>query len=889
MAKLKVTYEGRGRVGYSEHLTRTEDGTLPVSFAMKLRGKNREEKILKWREENGEPFFGRYPKAKWEAFVADVKRRGIQDPILVIKDYGKEPVIYEGNHRVRAAEQAGLRDIPVEIRYFGHGEQDGLVSENTVRASSSELQKPALREIMQALQRQPKDLRALRKSTGLTQNALRAYLTRLLFLGAVTSRGGRYVLTERGHTALSASALSAAQAVLAGADVEAALLGSKRARVPGVGMVEFLLQSSGHQGGPAIEAWKGDEEIGSLSTRLTEYGEFKVIAITDVEVDPQYQGKGLASKMYKMAEGLAKRYGRKLASDTWLDSPATRHLWDKLERAGRAVKVALSGGDVGYVLTAKLYTDPTGRFFGTAGAGGLFYAEDTGRVLVQKRSRKVNEPNTWGVWGGKIDSGEDPEQAVRREVVEESRYRGQAGLVPVYTYKEGDFRYSNFLIVVPHEFEPRHGWESSGHKWTSIDEMPKPLHFGLKAALPHYKRAVAQQQSARVAASLRAAADVLEARIQHPPRDVFAPLKLTRRDVGALLKQLDKVEALRWEDPDGREELFDVVGLDEYARERIRNLLEGDDRSIVRALDNMESALKIKNVTGGQQAEWLLSTLEYDLLSESGGVLTHLQRKVDDFNFREAKDFFEPGYYEHPPNAERTVVGFMEDLAATVKKLTKRFENLRDGLKEVVEAGRRGWGGAKDVPPPSENVETLYHASLNAKNLKREGFEKEVPAGGGIGGAQGDKKGKPAVSFTSDLQTAKEIARSLKEATMVMQGRYKLPKILDDIRREDPKLLDRIVENMRRTDGAPFPPESDEDLWSLYNSWIWLSNKKFNPVYFGGGRSAWVKMFKRAKLSDIGVVAAEVDMSDPDINYLRAMHEYRVPPRAIGEVTKLIR
>lgn len=149
------------------------------------------------------------------------------------------------------------------------------------------------------------------------------------------------------------------------------------------------------------------------------------------------------------------------------------------------------------------------EFWGTAGAGGLFYALDTGRVLVQKRSQYVNEPNTWGVWGGKIDGDENPKSALQRELKEETGYSGPYDLKPVYTFKEGAFRYYNFLILVPEEFKPRHSWESSDHVWTEIDGLPKPLHFGLEAALPHFKRAVANHQKIRVAKALRAAAGVL--------------------------------------------------------------------------------------------------------------------------------------------------------------------------------------------------------------------------------------------------------------------------------------------------------------------------------------------------------------------------------------------
>lgn len=136
------------------------------------------------------------------------------------------------------------------------------------------------------------------------------------------------------------------------------------------------------------------------------------------------------------------------------------------------------------VSATAIYTDESGKFWGSQGAGAIFMAEDTGRILLQHRSEYVNEPGTWGVIGGAIDSGEDPKEAMEREVQEETGYHGPMKSELLYTFKSGKFQYHNFLVTVPHEFEPKHGWESQGHVWTTLDELPEPLHFGLKAALP---------------------------------------------------------------------------------------------------------------------------------------------------------------------------------------------------------------------------------------------------------------------------------------------------------------------------------------------------------------------------------------------------------------------
>lgn len=129
-------------------------------------------------------------------------------------------------------------------------------------------------------------------------------------------------------------------------------------------------------------------------------------------------------------------------------------------------------------------TDKTGKFWGNAGAGGVFFAEDTKRYLLSYRSKYVNEPHTWGVWGGKLDEGETPEQAIRREIEEETGYKGDYQLKLIHVFRKGDFTFHDYLIIVPKEFKPRLDWETEDYGWFKKDEFPKPLHFGLKDFMP---------------------------------------------------------------------------------------------------------------------------------------------------------------------------------------------------------------------------------------------------------------------------------------------------------------------------------------------------------------------------------------------------------------------
>lgn len=126
--------------------------------------------------------------------------------------------------------------------------------------------------------------------------------------------------------------------------------------------------------------------------------------------------------------------------------------------------------------------DATG-FWGKQGAGCIVMAKDTGRLLIAHRSAHVEQPNTWGTWGGAIDPGENPKQAAGREVKEEMGYHGRIAPIAMYVFKSGTFQYHNFLVIVDTEFEPELNWENQGYEWVEFGDWPEPMHFGLKSFL----------------------------------------------------------------------------------------------------------------------------------------------------------------------------------------------------------------------------------------------------------------------------------------------------------------------------------------------------------------------------------------------------------------------
>ena len=123
-------------------------------------------------------------------------------------------------------------------------------------------------------------------------------------------------------------------------------------------------------------------------------------------------------------------------------------------------------------------------FWGKEAAGCIFMSMSSGRILLAHRSSAVLQPNTWGTWGGAMDHGESPLEAVKREAFEEcGKNVTNDHIVPLYVFKSGNFRYYNFLVLVPHEFDPALNWETQGYDWCYFGDWPSPLHFGLRDLL----------------------------------------------------------------------------------------------------------------------------------------------------------------------------------------------------------------------------------------------------------------------------------------------------------------------------------------------------------------------------------------------------------------------
>lgn len=132
-----------------------------------------------------------------------------------------------------------------------------------------------------------------------------------------------------------------------------------------------------------------------------------------------------------------------------------------------------------------LYTEMADGEARVRAAGALIVAEDTGNILLIFRSSKCYDPNLWCGVGGKIEEGETPEEACRREVFEEIGFDPEEPMTlkPILVYEDDKLQFHNFVALVPNEFTPTLNWESAGYVWCNLSHLPGPKHYGLEAIL----------------------------------------------------------------------------------------------------------------------------------------------------------------------------------------------------------------------------------------------------------------------------------------------------------------------------------------------------------------------------------------------------------------------
>lgn len=113
--------------------------------------------------------------------------------------------------------------------------------------------------------------------------------------------------------------------------------------------------------------------------------------------------------------------------------------------------------------------------------GVWFYTVDTRRYLYLMRN-DPKHPASWGLPGGRVESGETLMDAITRECEEElGSMPDYMRMIPLEKFTTGDagFEYHTFFCIIASEFQPKLNHEHIGYAWVNSGTWPRPMHPGL--------------------------------------------------------------------------------------------------------------------------------------------------------------------------------------------------------------------------------------------------------------------------------------------------------------------------------------------------------------------------------------------------------------------------
>lgn len=140
-------------------------------------------------------------------------------------------------------------------------------------------------------------------------------------------------------------------------------------------------------------------------------------------------------------------------------------------------------------------------YWGQKASGIMYICPEDETILLLRRAKHIDQPNTWGIAGGALTEGffpnnhneEDPSDVIflesaKREVNEEIGVIPESNiLVEMTTFKDKGFTYKTFIYAIDLEIKSNLNIvlsnEHTEYRWFKFDNLPKNLHFGVKYSL----------------------------------------------------------------------------------------------------------------------------------------------------------------------------------------------------------------------------------------------------------------------------------------------------------------------------------------------------------------------------------------------------------------------
>jgi hypothetical protein len=249
---------------------------------------------------------------------------------------------------------------------------------------------------------------------------------------------------------------------------------------------------------------------------------------------------------------------------------------------------------------------------------------------------------------------------------------------------------------------------------------------------------------------------------------------------------------------------------------------------------------------------------------------------------------YKPGDPENDKDEEYVAaLSYLKGLrlkAQAIEAVARIEANIQDKLGAIVDLRNFGYSGKnpEHYRPKHEEVETLFHATLYLPEILRDGFAAEKPEGRmGVGnfGSQN------LISFTHSYEIAHAIARAFKELWMIAHGQLSGRQIVRWCEAEGIDIQKSWQSNEGRKP-LPLTPNSPPSLVAkLFRLYLWNTKLRSNPVLVN--IDDLMDAMQQRKLSDIGILAAEVRLTAEQMTYHWAESEFRVPASHVLSVKQV--
>ena len=288
--------------------------------------------------------------------------------------------------------------------------------------------------------------------------------------------------------------------------------------------------------------------------------------------------------------------------------------------------------------------------------------------------------------------------------------------------------------------------------------------------------------------------------------------------------------------------------------------------------DNLETYLKYKSDPRYDFLQYVFSTLKYVEPVDKDtrttlSLLPYAEAGFAEYGWRvgHPDDEADPEY-----QAAKRLLSAYRIMAACLPQIEQLEADIVSKLGVIRDIKGSLYGKYR---PQHEAVETLYHATAFVPEILREGFQAEPPE---------DRRGlgnfghQYAISFTHDLELARNIMRTLKEMWMIAHGQLTGPTIMRWAQAEG--IQDELKKMWANMTSRPIPSGRNadpKDVAYLYRYWLSASKLRDDPMMTYPEKV--IETMLSRSLKDIGVLACEVRLT-PEDQYMIGESEFRVQP-----------